>query len=98
MIYSLKIFSFKGRIERAEYVISLIITLFFINIFGELVESNNYKWVVIGYIPCYWILFAQGTKRCHDLGKNGWHQIIPFYVLFLLFKNGDTGLNRYGSI
>jgi len=43
-----------------------------------------------------WFLWAQGAKRCHDLGKNGWWQIIPFYVLLLVFQDGQPGLNKYG--
>ena len=49
------------------------------------------------YIPLLWFLYAQGAKRCHDLGNSGWWQIIPFYIFWLLFQDGQTGVNKYGN-
>jgi uncharacterized membrane protein YhaH (DUF805 family) len=48
-------------------------------------------------IPIIWFRLAQGAKRCHDIGKNGWWQIIPFYIFVMLFQDGDLGRNEYGS-
>jgi len=47
-------------------------------------------------IPTLWFLWAQGAKRCHDLDRNGWMQIIPFYFLVLIFQDGVQGRNEYG--
>jgi uncharacterized membrane protein YhaH (DUF805 family) len=49
------------------------------------------------FIPMLWFVWAQGAKRCHDLGRSGWWQLIPFYGLFLLFQDGDAGSNEYGE-
>ena len=43
------------------------------------------------------LIFFLGAKRCHDLGKSGWWQFIPFYILWMLFKKGDNFNNKYGS-
>jgi uncharacterized membrane protein YhaH (DUF805 family) len=47
-------------------------------------------------IALLWFTWAQGAKRCHDLGNSGW-QLIPFYALWLLFADGQSGINRYGD-
>lgn len=48
------------------------------------------------YIACLAFILSQGTRRCHDLGKTGWHQLIPFYIFFLLFAEGQWGVNEFG--
>lgn len=87
-------FSFKGRVRRLEYGISLIIyyvassTLSIITIDAPILG--------LGYIPTLWFLFAQGTKRCHDRGNPGWWQIIPFYSFWMIFAEGEAQDNEYG--
>jgi len=43
-----------------------------------------------------WFLFAQGAKRCHDMNNSGWYQLVPFYILWMLFYQGTAGPNNYG--
>lgn len=34
--------------------------------------------------------FAQGVRRCHDIGLSGWHILIPFFFIVLLFTEGTS--------
>lgn len=90
-------FSFDGRIRRTEYGISLIIYLLVAQFVNAIVESGEVPIIGLAYIPMLWFLWAQGAKRCHDVGNNGWWQIIPFYFLWLLFQDGQPGKNEYGQ-
>jgi uncharacterized membrane protein YhaH (DUF805 family) len=98
------VFSFDGRIRRTEYGISSIIfaTYKMITAFIALSMSENDEsgFLIISYLlltPGLFFLFAQGAKRCHDVGRSGWWQLIPFYGLYLLFGEGDTNENEYGK-
>lgn len=90
-------FSFDGRIRRKEYGISYLI-YFFIYAFLSLTLKGSGTEVVFYafFIPLVFFLLAQGAKRCHDLDKSGWFQIIPFYGLWMLFQDGKPGGNQYG--
>jgi uncharacterized membrane protein YhaH (DUF805 family) len=102
----LKKFAFiNGRAGRAEFwyftLISAIISIFlmFVDLgmgnFNE--ETGNgllgtmYAFAV--FIPS----IAVAVRRIHDSGKSGWFYLVPFYNLYLLIKEGDLGLNKYGS-
>ncbi|GAB3999945.1 DUF805 domain-containing protein [Spirosoma daeguense] len=37
------------------------------------------------------------VRRMHDVGKSGWYVLIPVYSLILAYKEGDKGLNKYGT-
>lgn len=83
-------FSFEGRIRRREYVITILLSAVII-VFQALIK------IPYIHIPFLWFLLAQGAKRCHDIGKSGWWQIVPFFGLWMLFKDGDVGSNEYGE-
>ncbi len=65
-------FSFDGRIRRTEYGISLIIYVIVATFVNAIVESGEAPIIGLAYIPMLWFLWAQGAKRCHDVGNNGW--------------------------
>jgi len=91
-------FSFNGRIRRSEYGISLIIYFASFLIVGNILDGNQ-KHDFIGFviIPLFWFLLSQGAKRCHDRNHSGWYQIIPFYVLWMMFGEGTADSNEYGA-
>lgn len=95
-----KSFSFKGRIRRSEYGISFIIYFVLNLIISAFTEAGGEEAIIFSLlftIPNLWFFWAQGAKRCHDLGKSGWFQIIPFYVLWMIFQEGEVGVNKYGD-
>ena len=91
-------FSFDGRIRRTEYGLSLIIYVLGAFVVGLIIGFTGMPSAIMYLllIPLYWFMLAQGAKRCHDLGNNGWWQIIPFYGFWLLFADGDKLENNYG--
>ena len=94
-------FSFQGRIRRLHFALSILMiyAVFFAAIIAARVGFRSSLGTVVPMIliPMYWFLFAQGAKRCHDLGKSGWWQLIPFFVLWMLFADGESGSNEYGE-
>lgn len=93
------LFSFEGRIRRTEYGISFIIYCVCYVIALGIMKSGSGIAVagILGMVPLLWFFWSQGAKRCHDLGKSGWFQIIPFYVIVLIFFEGEAGENQYGD-
>jgi uncharacterized Zn finger protein (UPF0148 family) len=91
-------FSFNGRIRRTEYAISFIIVVIVNTFLNAIVEPGEFPIIGLVYITILWFLWAQGAKRCHDIGKDGWWQIIPFYFFWLLFQEGEReSMNEYGQ-
>ena len=90
------IFSFEGRIRRSEYGISLIIHWTFWAIITGIKTSTNNDGIGLLYLVSLFFIWAQAAKRCHDLSKNGWWQLVPFYMLWMLFQEGFSGINEYG--
>ena len=96
------LFSFKGRIRRLEYCMTYFLYWLY-NIPIKLAGNDDdlpigfaLIWLVL-VIPVLWITLAQGAKRCHDLGHNGFFQFIPFYIFWMLFADSAEGVNRYGT-
>ena len=98
-------FSFKGRIRRTEYGLSLLLyyaviyggTFLIVSLSGIMGMGSTEILFYLLLIACLWFLWAQGAKRCHDLGNSGWFQLIPFYILWLLFAPGDQETTGYGN-
>ncbi len=97
-------FSFNGRIRRLEYGLTYLACIVISMSLSALIvpepNSDSSQTTMIIYlallVPMYWIMLAQGAKRCHDHGRSGWFQIIPFYVFWMLFSSSEYGPNKYG--
>jgi uncharacterized membrane protein YhaH (DUF805 family) len=93
----------EGRIRRTEYGLSLIIfyaIILFLSYFIwtlKLEYNTNVVVNTLSQVGAYFFILYQGAKRCHDRGNSGWFQIIPGYVLWMLFAPGEPGINKYGS-
>jgi uncharacterized membrane protein YhaH (DUF805 family) len=92
-------FSFDGRIRRLEYGLSMIIYAVSYIMMLYLSSLSNGVGIVglLILVPALWFVWAQGTKRCHDINKSGWWQLVPFFGFFLLFASSDHGNNSYGA-
>lgn len=96
-----KIFSFSGRARRTEYWI----TYFVVSILGYVLEAISESvdgvggafLIVLISVLNIWVGLAVGARRCHDLGHNGFWQLIPFYGIWMAFVNGQPGPNEYGE-
>ena len=97
------IFSFNGRIRRTEWGISLIIyTIAYLIPYAIMLwatEASNWGvfFCIVAFVPLIWFVWAQAAKRCHDVGKSGWWQLIPFYTFIIIFIEGNKGDNAYGA-
>lgn len=91
-------FSTEGRITRLEYFLSFLIYVAsdcVCNIlFGAPSENFIYSLVIL-IVFVFFVM--QGAKRCHDINKSGWWQLIPFFIIWLLIARGDKGNNYYGE-
>jgi uncharacterized membrane protein YhaH (DUF805 family)/DnaJ-domain-containing protein 1 len=96
-------FSFKGRIRRLEYFLSLLI--FGVSLYLLFLISDEFRlyddWYSLFLIPSFWFIASQGAKRFHDCWMSGWLQLIPYInillIIFVIFKDGKIGDNKYGS-
>ena len=92
----MELFSFKGRIRRRDYwLISFGVGLG-LSLAEIFAETQPLLYFII-FIPLFWISIANGTKRCHDLGHNGWWQLIPLYCLWMAFQDSQSEPNEYGA-
>lgn len=95
-------FSFEGRIRRTEYGLSFLIlavgrVALTMLLAGASSGQDLTALFFVLQIPLLWFFWAQGAKRCHDLGMSGWYQLIPFLPLYLVFGAGEEGPNKYGE-
>src|SRR5205807_4795193 len=93
-------FSFEGRIRRKEYIYTVwilyVISLVLGYAIGDGAEGITLLLFIVILVAFVWIKLAQNTKRCHDVNRTGWYQLIPCFTIYLLFAEGDKFKNQYG--
>ena len=88
-------FSFMGRINRTEYIISVIICIILILVVANVEDSVLRR--ILGLIIDVF-LWSQCARRLHDFGASGWYVLIPVVSwIFAAFPKGDKGENEYGK-
>jgi uncharacterized membrane protein YhaH (DUF805 family) len=96
--------NFKGRARRSEYwyyvcfntiVMFAILQIYLLNSFYPYYETPTP--LIIYYVATLIPTLAVGVRRMHDVGKSGWHLLIPVYNLILLLSEGTRGSNKYGE-
>ena len=77
---------FKGRSDRKQYL-SFLLFYILVDLFTSLANPNGttINAVIMGalIVP----LIAVEIRRSHDVGKSGWWILVPFYSIYLMFKN-----------
>lgn len=89
------IFSFKGRVGRFGAVLIVISIFSWVSFLFYYPDTDLSYWLLLLF--CFYIYLTLGAKRCHDLNHTGWFQLIPFYILVMLFAAGDDEKNDYGE-
>ena len=59
-------------------------------------EFANYALLIVRLVAVY-LIFALQSKRAHDCGHPCLMTLIPFFGVYLLFKEGEPRTNQYGS-
>jgi uncharacterized membrane protein YhaH (DUF805 family) len=100
-----KYLGFHGRASRSEYWyftfinIAISLALHFGAVaagFEELVLAQTMPDLV--YLGAVLMpLICVGVRRMQDVGKTGWHLMIPVYGILLALKDGDEADNKHGA-
>ena len=91
----LMMFSFMGRINRTEYIISFIGAIIFIFAVGN-VEDDIVRRIL--QLAADVFIYSQCVRRLHDFGASGFYVLIPVVSwIYAAFPKGDKGENEYGN-
>lgn len=103
-------FSFRGRIRRTEYNLTVLILLICSAGLSlmcywqyQRYEMQSFSFVVayvtsaLLLVPLVWFGLAQGVKRLHDVGLSGWLVLAGIFSLALMIVPSQGVTNRWGS-
>ena len=108
-----KFFTFKGRSNRKEYLIKVILLAtcmitesYTINSFGNETTFFSFTYILTLCIVNTLLLiqyFPLAVRRLHDLNSSGWYVLLTFVpfgqllILWRMFKKGTPTTNKYGE-
>jgi uncharacterized membrane protein YhaH (DUF805 family) len=93
--------NFHGRARRREFwlfvLVVWIITLV-VKVLTLGIDSEQTRTMISGVVALAFLLpnLAALARRMHDVGKNGWYMLIPFYNVYLAVQDSQPGANAYG--
>ena len=101
-------FMFTGRACRADFWQFVLVAQFLaFGIFMALsyVSMESLKYIIYFITRFAWLsvlgsflpMVSLWIRRIHDTGKSGWFLLVPVYNIFLLFKPGTMGQNKFGD-
>ena len=112
-IFIYRLFSWKGRASRKEFIIRFCTMLILFGINGYTMDffNKNYSWYMcicdvflVLFLVVYVVqMFPLTHRRLHDLNASGWWQLITFIplgqlmMIGFIFFKGTEGCNKYGE-
>ncbi len=97
------LFGFEGRINRAKYVLAILIYVIPFSIGSAIADHASAAIGAAILLPVAFMMAMPAAKRLHDLDHSGWWQLLGLIPLvniglgiYLLFWKGTTGSNRFG--
>ena len=107
-----RLYRLQGRSSRKEYIARLLLTttVFLTGAYTiDSVPNSGFFALVyrLSLLFCAITMFFQyiplAVRRLHDLNSSGWYVLITFLpfgqllILWLMFKKGTLGPNKYGE-
>ena len=107
-----RFFSFKGRSGRKEYIVKILLTFTICIVWNYTIDkcNNNDLFTVLYVVGMAFFMnimilqyYPLSARRLHDLNESGWYSLLTFvpisqfFILYLMFKKGTPGANKYGK-
>jgi uncharacterized membrane protein YhaH (DUF805 family) len=98
MDYAWLLLSFKGRLNRARYLVVqlALLTVWFVTWLKFASPSDALHWAVA--ITMLWINVATTAKRLHDRNRSGWWAAAVFFVNLLSYAYFSLFLGLYFGV
>lgn len=102
-----KLYSFQGRVNRKEYILSSLILAAVTGaaaLIGLLLGDYGIYLTLVFLVPILISALSLNVRRLHDLNKSGWLTLIlgipligSVFGIYLLCAKGTDGSNDYGA-